>query len=280
MHRRSLLLAPLLGALALAGASGRAARAEGSDLDGRMAPEMTFPAGLNGVGPGTTLSSFRGKVVWIKFWLRDCPHCRKTLPKLQDMHDTYGRSGLQILAVVHKYGPEDVQPVMDQLGYSFPVAMDPDGSRAALYGVQSRPTDYIVGIDGRVRASNGAPDEVIQEELARYRLAELGTVPETLAPVRASVRTGDYGAALRFADAEAKKDDATAEVKAAALRIQKIAESKLHNRVARANAFLRRHRTAEAKSECAGMVESFKGTTLEEKARQLQEACLSRVGGG
>ena len=178
-------------------AAAPAARAEGALLDGLMAPELAFGAGLNGVAPGTTLSSFRGQVVWVKFWLRDCPHCRATLPKVQELHELLGKSGLVILTVVHQYAPEQVKPFLDQSGYTFRVGCDPSGALAQAYQVNRRPTDYVIGVDGRVKSSNGAPEEVIAQELGRYRVAELGRVPAGLEAVKEKVQAWDYGSALK-----------------------------------------------------------------------------------
>ena len=67
MRRRAFALLPLFAGLLLTASAGRPALADGIDLDGRMAPDMTFPGGLNGIAPGTTLSSFRNRVVLIEF---------------------------------------------------------------------------------------------------------------------------------------------------------------------------------------------------------------------
>ena len=57
---------------------------------------------------------------------------------------------------------------------------DPDGRNASRFGVGHYPGDYVIGIDGVVRASNGFPREVIEEELRKLRVAELGPVPDVI----------------------------------------------------------------------------------------------------
>lgn len=262
-----LALACLLAA-GLPCASPREARAEGAVLDGLMAPEMTFPAGLNGIARGQTLSSFRGKVVWIKFWLRDCPHCRKSLPLAQQMHELYGQSGLVVLTVVHQYGPDEVRPFMDQQRYTFPVACDPTGALAQAYQVDRRPTDYVVGVDGRVRLSNRGPEDVLQDELARFRAAELGKVPAGLEAAREKVRAWDYGAALKLARAAAEPVEATAEVREFAQRLEALAGQRLSADVARAQVLLRLGRGDEGLGLLRSLAQGYAGTPFEAQARE------------
>jgi peroxiredoxin len=273
---RSSLRRWILGLAAVAAAAMPAptARAEGQDLTGRMAPDLAFLAGLNGVGAGTTLSGLRGQVVWIKFWLRDCPICRRALPRAQELHERFGRSGLVVLTVVHKFGPEEVIGFMQENGYTFAVGSDPEGRLAARYGVQQRPVDYLVGIDGRVRSSNGLDEAALAEELAKWRLAELGRVPETLEDVRQAVWRGDYGEALRRAAARAGAEGATAEERAVHARVEELAGAKLANRVERARASIARGRRAEARAELDAVVEAFRGTVHEARAAAAREELL------
>jgi peroxiredoxin len=266
------LLAALLGV----GAGCPSVAAEGAALNKLMAPEMTFPAGLNGIDAGTTLSSFRGRVVWIKFWLRDCPHCRKTLPAAQEMHELYGASGLVVLTVVHQYGPEQVRPFLEQHGYTFPVACDPTGALAQLYQVNRRPTDYLVGIDGRVMVSNDAPQDVLLAELARQRSAELGRVPPGLEAVKQSVEAWDYGAALREAQRAAAAEDAPAEVRDLAAKVDALASRRLPIDVERARTLWRRKRVEEAGRLFQHLATGFAGSKYADTAaaalKEFQDA--------
>src|SRR5439155_2467277 len=164
---------PVLAALALLAAAVPAARAGGDDLTGQPAPEIRLTAGLNGATASTTLASLRGKVVCLKFWLTHCPICRGTLPKFQELNDLYGRSGVVCLGVVIDK-PEGVAPYLREAGWTFEVGCDPDQASSLKYGVRHFPGDYVIGIDGVVRASNDFPRDVILEELRKYRVAELG----------------------------------------------------------------------------------------------------------
>lgn len=259
----------------LLGGRGRTAQAEGAYLDQLMAPELTFPTGLNGIERGQTLSSFRGKVVWIKFWLRDCPRCRKTLPLAQELHELYGKSGLVVLTIVHQYGPDQVRPFLEKEGYTFPVACDPTGALAQAYQVNHRPTDYVIGIDGRVRLSNRGPEDVLQEELARVRVAELGKLPAGMEAVRDDVRADRYGAALRRAREQAQAPNASAEILELLPRLEALAGKHLEADIERAQVLLRRSRTDEARSLLEGLAAGFRGSAHEAKAQAALDAFLA-----
>jgi thiol-disulfide isomerase/thioredoxin len=282
--RTALLAACLL--LPLGAAAPRAAQAEGAMLDELMAPELTFQAGLNGIEPGTKLSSFRGRVVLIKFWLRDCPRCRKTLPDAQRLHDLYGKSGLVVLTIVHQHGPDQMKKFLEappplpgdppgwkRPPYTFRVASDPTGTLAQAYQVNHRPTDYVIGINGRVKASNSAPEDVMLRELAAYREKELGTVPRELdEDVKDSVRKWKYGRALKLAKAAAAKPDASAEVREFAARLEALVKSKVEADIEFATTLGRLNDAARAKQALEALVADYADTPFAARAKQALEA--------
>lgn len=270
MRVRSALLALSLVAVAWCAAPAALAGA-GADLTGREAPELTLQDGLNGASAKTTLAALRGKVVCVKFWLTHCPICQGTLPEFQAIHDRYGRSGVVCLGVVID-NAEGVGPYLKSKGWSFQVGCDPDGRSASRYGVTRYPADYVIGIDGVVRASNGFKRDVIEEELRKLRAAELGTVPAGLEGARDAVEDGDYGSGLRLAEAAAKAAGASAEVKAFAERLAGIAKVRQDNRFARADALAAAGKAVDARAELERVLADFKDTSLEARARQKLEA--------
>ncbi len=263
--RARLLLAAFVAALPFLATA--PAQAGGNVLDGQPAPEISLREGLNGASAGTTLASLRGKVVLLKFWLTGCPVCRATLPDFQALHDRFGRSGVVCLSVVID-SAAGVTPYVRQQGFTFPVGCDPDGGSSDRYGVHHFPGNYIIGVDGVVRASNGFPRNVIEEELRKYRVAELGAVPAALAPARDLVEDGDYGGALRVAEALLKDATVGADVRAAVSRLAGLAQARQELRFARAEAFFRSGARDKGIAEYTRIVEDFKETSLEAKARE------------
>ena len=264
--RMRFALLPAAAALAVAAAAVPASAA-GTNLDGRPAPEIRLAAGFNGATASTTLTSLRGKVVCLKFWLTHCPICRGTLPVFQRLHERYGKSGVYCLAVVIDR-PEGVAPYLREAGWTFPVGCDPAGTYSNQYGVHHFPGDYIIGVDGIVRSSDNFSESVIAEELRKFRVAEWGEVPEALRAARDAVEDGDYGEALRQGEATAKPADAPEAVKAAVARLVEIARRRQDNRFARADAFVAAGNPAAARDVLQKVVSDFRATSLEERAKQ------------
>ena len=271
--RLALLAVPFLGSAALLCPS--VARAGGAELDGQPAPEIQLTDGLNGASASTTLASLRGKVVLVKFWLTNCPICRGTLPDFQALNDRYGRSGAYCIGIVID-GADGVTPYLRKAGWTFPVGCDPDGRTASRYGVGHYPGDYVIGIDGIVRASNGFPREVIEDELRKYRVAELGAWPASLTSLRDLVESGDYGAALRTGEPLAKAPAAAADVVAAVARLVEIARGRQDNRFLRVDSLAAAGNRTYALAEARRVVDDFKGTSLEARAQAKVDALSPR----
>lgn len=255
------------GAVAAVAAFSVPASAGGNVLDGQRAPEVTLTAGLNGASAATTLESLRGRVVCLKFWLPRCPICRGTLPAFQALHDELSRSGVTCLSVVIE-NPEGIADYLKEAGWTFPVGCDPNRVSAERYGVLRYPADYVVGIDGIVRASNGFPRSVIEEELRKYRLAEWGEVPAALKGARSAVAEGDYGEALRRAESVVTTPEQVEGVKQALARLVAIATQRMDNRVARAEALAKGGDVAGARRNLERVVSDFAGTSLEARAKE------------
>lgn len=275
VRARRLLFLALAGA-ALALLPAEPAMAGGHVLDGRPAPELALSDGVQGASASTTLASLRGKVVVLKFWLTGCPVCRATLPDYQRLHDRYSRAGVFFLSVVVD-SAAGVTPYLREAGWTFPVGCDPDGRNASRYGVNRYPADYVIGVDGVVRASNGIRREVIEEELRRVRAAELGAVPPGLERVREAVEDGDYGEALRRAEAAGGAADASAAVRTFVAHVTSIARARQDNRFARIDGLVAAGKVADARAEAERIVADFAKTSLEARAKE-RLAALSRSG--
>lgn len=123
MRRAALLLALLLSA-------GPIAAGEGEELLGTRPPEWTAERWLN--SEPLTLERLRGRVVLVRFWTGPgCPYCRASAPALNDFHDRFAADGLAVVGLYHHKGPGRVDPeavarYARELGFAFPVAIDPD----------------------------------------------------------------------------------------------------------------------------------------------------------
>lgn len=117
-------------------------------LVGKAAPALVAPR----VGGGTVeLAAFRGKPVWIVFTGTYCPPCRDEYPLMSAFAVRYEEAGLVVLAIHVKEPEATVAAFTADLGVTFPVGLDADGSRAATWDAAALPVHYWIDPSGVVR---------------------------------------------------------------------------------------------------------------------------------
>jgi thiol-disulfide isomerase/thioredoxin len=106
-----------------------------------------------------SLRQYRGKVVFLNFWATWCIPCREEMPALEQLHQTFQRQDLIILAINLKEGAEQVKTFFQTRTFSFPALLDQNGSVFRDYSVAGMPTTYLIGRDGKLLARGvGARD--------------------------------------------------------------------------------------------------------------------------
>jgi thiol-disulfide isomerase/thioredoxin len=103
------------------------------------------------------LSAYRGRTVFLNFWATWCPPCRAEIPELQHFVDDLegGPHRAVVLAVnltSTEKGSESVGRFVEERDISFPVFLDPNGTVAAAYDIQSIPTTYVISPEGIIIA--------------------------------------------------------------------------------------------------------------------------------
>ncbi|MDA1095181.1 MAG: TlpA disulfide reductase family protein [Acidobacteria bacterium] len=144
-------------------------------LEGEPFPELDVDEHLGPALPST--DSLKGKVVVAFFWAHWCPDCKRQLPALEQLHDTYGDQ-VAIIGPTQLYGyisrGEDATPEQE-LAYlrgpyqeRFPL---PDWMSVPIsqqnfldFGVSTTPTLVVIDREGIVRLYN--PGDLSYEELA------------------------------------------------------------------------------------------------------------------
>jgi len=99
-------------------------------------------------GEDVSLSSFRGKVVFLNFWATWCPPCRAEMPSMQSLYESLGNESFEILAVDLQESERTVQDYIDEFGFTYPVLLDTRGQVGATYGARSIPTTFLIDADG------------------------------------------------------------------------------------------------------------------------------------
>lgn len=103
-------------------------------------------------GREITLAKLKGHPVLAVFWATDCPSCLQELPRLARLHQDYGKSGFQLLAIAMAYDPPNrVVEFGKRHPLPFPLILDPFGQIARAFGgVDVIPTQFLIGPDGNI----------------------------------------------------------------------------------------------------------------------------------
>lgn len=116
---------------------------------GEVVPDFSAPD-LEG---GTfAWSDYQGRPTVLAVWAAWCPHCQKELPVLADVAADH--PDVELVSVVTSIGQQPgptPEEYMAEEGLTFPVAVDDaKNTLGQAFGIQSFPTTYWVGADGKV----------------------------------------------------------------------------------------------------------------------------------
>jgi cytochrome c biogenesis protein CcmG, thiol:disulfide interchange protein DsbE len=122
----------------------------GAGLPGRPGSRAPKLAGATIDGGHVDLTSYRGRPVLVLFGASYCEPCRREWPDVA----AYARRHPQLKIVGVSY--EDSRSIMArytrQIGVTFPVVDDSDGTVAEGWSVHGIPQAFFVGRDGRITA--------------------------------------------------------------------------------------------------------------------------------
>ena len=104
------------------------------------------------------LSDYRGKVVFLNFWATWCPPCRAEMPDIQKLYEKYGPAedaevvilGVAFPGLSGETDEAGVAAFLEENGYTYPVAMDPEGTLMAEYYITAFPTTFMIDPDGNI----------------------------------------------------------------------------------------------------------------------------------
>lgn len=134
---------------------------------GRTAPDFSF-TDMN--GKKLSLSSLRGKVVFVNFWATWCPPCRMEMPGFVQLMKQYEKDGLVIVGLAMDK-TERVKPFMKQNGINYPVAITDQETAFKFGGIQGIPTTFIVDRNGCISDTHVGyrPKEVFEEAFLKLK---------------------------------------------------------------------------------------------------------------
>ncbi len=107
-------------------------------------------------GTTFTLSSLRGKVVWLNFWATGCPPCREELSRVQaEVIDRFAaHEDFVFLPISRGETREEVAAFREKTGHAFAMGLDPEEQIFSRYAQKSIPRNYLIDREGRVIATS------------------------------------------------------------------------------------------------------------------------------
>ncbi len=140
-----------------------------------------------------TTQGLRGKVVLIDFWTYSCINCLRAMPYVKAWHERYKDHGLVIIGVhtpefAFEKDESNVRRAAQDLGVSYPVALDNDYTIWRAFKNRYWPAHYFIDANGLIRGQHfgeGKYDE--SEQLIRRLLTDAGQrdLPSSASEIRA-----------------------------------------------------------------------------------------------
>ncbi len=117
--------------------------------DDDPAPPFQFGAFGNEnyeAGELISLDRFSGKALVVNFWFPSCAPCRAEMPEMEDSFRRHRADGLEFIGIqlVGLDSKEDGQKFINELGITYAIGADPNGSIFEEYGVISFPTTFFL----------------------------------------------------------------------------------------------------------------------------------------
>lgn len=125
-------------------------------------------------GEKISLSGFKGKLVLIDFFYKNCYSCMKAIPALDSLYVKYKNNGLQVIGI----DPEDslnkaIKHFISKSGIDYPVVFAETKKAAKDYRVAAYPTTYLIDKNGKIIYGSLGFDESMKgklEELIKSNL--------------------------------------------------------------------------------------------------------------
>ena len=138
-----------------------------------VAPEFSLPK--LGSTQSSSLSQYRGKVVYIDFWASWCAPCRTSFPLLEKFYQAKQKEGFALVAINMDEEIAAAQRFLELYPASFDILRDAEAQWADTYAVETMPTSFIIDKKGVIRhIHNGfAKDDMADiEKIVNQLLAE------------------------------------------------------------------------------------------------------------
>ena len=112
------------------------------------------------------LVDYKGQGVLLNFWGTWCGPCEREFPAMTNQYETIKDKGVQIIAVNYAQTEFEVKKYVQNMGMTFPVAIDKTKSVFTAYNIDPLPTSIFIKPDGKIeRIVTG---EMSEQQIASY----------------------------------------------------------------------------------------------------------------
>ena len=118
--------------------------------EGETAPEFTLPV-IGAPASEISLTSLRGKVVYLDFWASWCAPCRVSFPEIIELKEDLGEQDFEVVAISVDERIEDAGRFLRRYKTPYPVLHDPEGKFASSYKLPGMPTSFVIDRNGVIR---------------------------------------------------------------------------------------------------------------------------------
>jgi len=127
-------------------------------------------------GKTIDLAQLKGKVVLVNFWATWCPPCRREMPSMERLSQTFKGKPFVVLAVNVGENADTIEAFSSQLDITltFPILLDTRSQGMRAWKVAGLPTTFLVDKQGRIVASAIGGREFDHPEIVRAVRGLLG----------------------------------------------------------------------------------------------------------
>jgi len=157
----------------------------------RPAPALTVPTPS---GVKITLADYKGKVVLVKFFLTDCPHCQRSAGVIMPIYREWRQRGLEVLGIaINPDAKYTIHEFAVRFGATYPMAIGNtpmvrtfgDLSAVQLFHV---PYMFLIDRKGVIRFEHPGGDQAFYQNEAQNLRTELDALLKEPASAQSSAR--------------------------------------------------------------------------------------------
>lgn len=119
-------------------------------------------------GETVRVDDYTNQVTLLVFWATWCAPCIMEIPALMKLHEKYRDSRFRVISInVDDPEGSKVRSIADQYGINYPLLVGNDDSMKRFGGINSLPTSFIIGTDGKIKEKLQGlyPESILEEKV-------------------------------------------------------------------------------------------------------------------